>query len=190
MRSLPQGQGWLRAGAGEDGHDLVGVAPGADQVGHEAHRPVDVGEELLVTGAEVVESRFAVRGWGRNGSSGTPPDRRSAPRRPGSRRAGCRAWPGRSRASGGGQQVDQVCGGCCRSDPPVLRSGRRSRRLRCARGRPRCHRSHRRCTEVAVPAVQVADRTRRFGQHVERCRHTVVRAHAVTISLRWRASNL
>ena len=38
----------------QDVHHLVGIAPAAQQVSHDAHWPVDVAEELLVTCTQVV----------------------------------------------------------------------------------------------------------------------------------------
>ena len=45
----------------EDSVDLVGETSGAESVGHQAHDAVDVGEERLVAGAQVVEAFVAVR---------------------------------------------------------------------------------------------------------------------------------
>lgn len=41
-------------------HDLIRVAPAAQQVGHQLHRVVDVVEEQLVSGAQVVQSWLAI----------------------------------------------------------------------------------------------------------------------------------
>ena len=61
---LGLGDGLLQAGhffPRQDVHHLVGVAPAAQQVGHHAHRAVDVVEEQLVAGAQVVQPGLAVR---------------------------------------------------------------------------------------------------------------------------------
>src|SRR3990172_10231687 len=46
--------------AGQDPHHLVGEPPLLQQVGHQAHRVIDVVEEGFVAGAQVVEAWFAV----------------------------------------------------------------------------------------------------------------------------------
>lgn len=48
-------------GAGH-GHDLRGSAAHAEEGGHRAHRRIDVREEFLVAGAEIIQPRFAARG--------------------------------------------------------------------------------------------------------------------------------
>ena len=46
----------------EDGNDVRGRTLRTDQVSHQAHRTVDMVEEGLVSGAEIVETLRAVRG--------------------------------------------------------------------------------------------------------------------------------
>jgi hypothetical protein len=53
-------------GRGEDPTDLVGVTAAAEQLGHQAHRPVDEGEEGQVAGTQIVETRLP------GGSRGEP----------------------------------------------------------------------------------------------------------------------
>ena len=46
----------------QDVHHLVGVTSATQQFCHDAHRVVDVIEEQLVSGTQVVQPRLAIRG--------------------------------------------------------------------------------------------------------------------------------
>ena len=59
------GHGWfgpLHIFHRQDVHDFVGITAPAQQVGHDAHGPVDVVEEQLVSSAQVVQPWLAVGG--------------------------------------------------------------------------------------------------------------------------------
>ena len=58
--ATPAGTGIVSRGGREDVGDLVGESTLPQETGHEVHGSVDVGEEIEVTGAEVVESGIAV----------------------------------------------------------------------------------------------------------------------------------
>ena len=45
----------------QDIHHLVGVTTAAQQICHDAHGVIDMVEEYLVTGTQIVQSRLAVR---------------------------------------------------------------------------------------------------------------------------------
>ena len=51
---------FVAASSSEYLHDLVGVPPCSNEIGHKAHRSVDVVEERSVAAAEVVQPWFTV----------------------------------------------------------------------------------------------------------------------------------